>query len=66
MAETIELMSIKEICSTLKISRNTFYRNYKDRIIQIPTTSKELKFEKKSVLELHSILQQNKDLKKPK
>lgn len=60
MAETLELITIKQICELLKISRNTFYLNYKGKVTQIPTITKELKFDKQSVLDRAEKLKQEK------
>lgn len=53
MPKTLELITVKEIMEELNISRNHFYLNYKPYVIQIPSLTKELKFDKHSVLEFH-------------
>lgn len=50
MARKVELVTIKEACTILGISRDTFYRVLKDYVVQIPSTSKEGKYDKQSVI----------------
>lgn len=49
MAKTLELITIKQACELLEISRDTFYRVLKGRVIQVPTLTKEGMYDKESI-----------------
>ena len=50
MAKTLELITISEIMKKTNLKRDSIYKTYRSRFVQIPTNDREAHFDKESVI----------------
>lgn len=50
MAKTLELITISEIMKKTKLKRDSIYKTYRSKFVQIPTNDREAHFDKESVI----------------
>ena len=50
MAKTLELITISEIMKKTNLKRDSIYKTYRSKFVQIPTNDREAHFDKESVI----------------
>lgn len=59
--EKERVLTIKGVCEELECSRQWYYLKYRAMLTPIPTTTSEILYKEKDVLELKAIIENEKD-----